>query len=308
MIITVTLNPAIDKTIRLSCMNRGQVNRAEFVKNVAGGKGINVGKVLLQYHYPVTFLGFVGGYTGSFIEEAVGQIGGECRFTHVSGETRTSMNLLEDNGYVTEILEPGPVLSYVELLDFKEKLKEVVSVGDWVVFSGSAPAGIPKHVYAELIALVKELGAIPILDTSSDLLKEGIRAVPFMVKPNVAELQWLLGRTLNDLSEIRDAAYLLGENGMEHVMVSMGEKGMVYVHQQQSWYAKAPRVKVVNTVGSGDSAVAAFVMAREQNLSAEDTLRLCVAVSAANTTTLENAVIPEKTAEQFMEQIVVSKI
>lgn len=308
MIITVTLNPAVDKTITLSRMVQGQVNRATAVRNVAGGKGINVGKVLLQYRYPVTMLGFLGGHTGSFIEAEVKKLGASCHFTHIEGETRTSINVLEESGYVTEILEPGPVITQEALLSLQESLTRTVSEGDWVVFSGSAPAGVPVQIYDMLITMVKKLGARPVLDTSGSLLKEGAGALPYMVKPNVRELEGLLGKRLADREAVRDAARLLARRGIPHVLVSMGEKGMVYVSGEQAWYAAAPKVAVQNTVGSGDSAVAAFVMAMEQKLSAEDALRLCVAVSAANTTTLENGVIPKTYAEQLLKQIQVFPI
>lgn len=308
MIITVTLNPAVDKTITLSRMVQGQVNRAGTVRNVAGGKGINVGKVLLQYRYPVTMLGFLGGHTGSFIEAEVKKLGASCHFTHIEGETRTSINVLEESGYVTEILEPGPVIVQDSLLSLQESLTRNVSAGDWVVFSGSAPEGVPVQIYDMLITAVKKLGARTVLDTSGNFLKEGVGALPYFMKPNAKELESLVGKRLGDIRAVRDAAHAIVQSGIGHVMVSLGERGMVYVCGEQAWYADAPKVAVKNTVGSGDSAVAAFVMAMEQKLSAEDTLRLCVAVSAANTTTLENAVIPQAYAEQLWEQIKVLPI
>ncbi len=303
MITTVTLNPAIDKTITTSSLLPGQVNRSESVKNIAGGKGINVTKVLRQYGNPVCALGFLGGYTGRFIEEYVKGLGAESAFTEIAGETRTSTNVLSQDGYVTEILEPGPVIGEEEKERFLQTYKEKIAGSEFVVLSGSAPKGLPADIYAQLIALADEQKIRTVLDTSGELLVEGVKTKPFLIKPNSKELEYLTGRRLRELSEIKEAALQLVAEGIAHVLVSMGEKGMLYATEGRCLFAKAPKVKALNTVGSGDSAVAAAVMALQQGASMEDTLRLCVAISAANTTTLENAVIPKEYAAELFTQI-----
>jgi len=303
MITTVTLNPAIDKTITTSSLLPGQVNRSESVKNMAGGKGINVTKVLRQYDNSVCALGFLGGYTGRFIGEYVEDLGAESAFTQIAGETRTSINVLSGDGYVTEILEPGPVISAEEKERFLKTYREKIATSKFVVLSGSAPKGLPTDIYAQLIALADEQKIRTVLDTSGELLVEGVKAKPFLIKPNCKELEYLTGRRLRELSEIKEAALQLVTEGIAHVLVSLGEKGMLYATEGRCLFAKAPKVKALNTVGSGDSAVAAAVMALQQGASMEDTLRLCVAISAANTTTLENAVIPKEYAAELPAQI-----
>ena len=303
MITTVTLNPAIDKTITTSSLLPGQVNRSESVKNIAGGKGINVTKVLRQYGNPVCALGFLGGYTGRFIEEYVKGLGAESAFTEIAGETRTSTNVLSQDGYVTEILEPGPVIGEEEKERFLQTYKEKIAGSEFVVLSGSAPKGLPADIYAQLIALADEQKIRTVLDTSGELLVEGVKTKPFLIKPNSKELEYLTGRRLRELREIKEAALQLVAEGIAHVLVSLGEKGMLYATEGKCLFAKAPKVKALNTVGSGDSAVAAAVMALQQGASMEDTLRLCVAISAANTTTLENAVIPKEYAAELFTQI-----
>ena len=303
MITTVTLNPAIDKTITTSRLLTGQVNRSESVKNIAGGKGINVTKVLRQYGNPVCALGFLGGYTGRFIEEYVKGLGAESAFTEIAGETRTSTNVLSQDGYVTEILEPGPVIGEEEKERFLQTYKEKIAGSEFVVLSGSAPKGLPTDIYAQLIALADEQKIRTVLDTSGELLVEGVKTKPFLIKPNSKELEYLTGRRLRELREIKEAALQLVAEGIAHVLVSLGEKGMLYATEGKCLFAKAPKVKALNTVGSGDSAVAAAVMALQQGASMEDTLRLCVAISAANTTTLENAVIPKEYAAELFTQI-----
>ena len=303
MITTVTLNPAIDKTITTSSLLPGQVNRSESVKNIAGGKGINVTKVLRQYGNSVCALGFLGGYTGRFIGECVEGLGAESAFTQIGGETRTSINVLSGDGYVTEILEPGPVISAEEKERFLKTYREKIATSKFVVLSGSAPKGLSADIYAQLISLADKQKIRTVLDTSGKLLVEGVKAKPFLIKPNCKELEYLTGRRLRELSEIKEAALQLVTEGIPHVLVSLGEKGMLYATEERCLFAKAPKVKALNTVGSGDSAVAAAVMALQQGASMEETLRLCVAISAANTTTLENAVIPKEYAAELPAQI-----
>ncbi len=308
MITTVTLNPAIDKTITTSRLLPGQVNRSESVKNIAGGKGINVTKVLRQYGASVCALGFLGGYTGRFIEEYVDGLGAWSTFTRIAGETRTSTNVLSQDGYVTEILEPGPTITEEEKERFLQTYKEKLSGSEFMVLSGSVPKGLSADIYAQLIALAEDQKIRTVLDTSGELLVQGVKAKPFLIKPNTKELEYLTGRKLREISEIKEAAIQLAADGIAHVLVSMGEKGMLYAAEDKCLFAKAPKVKALNTVGSGDSAVAAAIMALQQGDSMEDTLRLCVAISAANTTTLENAVIPKNYAAELFSQIQVAEL
>lgn len=308
MITTVTLNPAVDKTCTLSALRPGMVNRMESVKNLAGGKGINVTKVLRQYDYPVRALGFLGGYTGRFIEEYVKSIGGACCFTHIDGETRTSTNILAQDGYVTELLEPGAVISDKELASFYSTYEKAVEESDLMILSGSVPAGVPASVYKDLIEMAAAKGKRVILDSSGDFLKEGVSATPFMIKPNVKELEVLSGKRMKSREDVLHAALHFHLQGIPHVMVSMGEKGMLYVTENNAYFAKAPRVKAVNTVGCGDSAVAAFAMGILSKEAPAEILRWCTAISAANATTFESAVIPKENAKELVADIHVEKL
>ena len=307
MITTITLNPAIDKTCTASRFVPGQVNRMERVQNIAGGKGINVAKVLLQYGHRVRTMGFLGGYTGTFIEKSIGNLGANCAFTYVSGETRCNTNILSEDGYVTEVLEPGPCITEEENERFLRLYKENLSDSEYIVLSGSIPAGVPEAIYRELIVLAKEAGKKVVLDSSGASLKEGVKGIPFMIKPNTKELEVLCGRKLRSREDVMHAALSLAETGIAHVMVSMGEKGLFYVNDREIFFAKAPKVEAVNTVGCGDSAVASFVMSMLAKEEGEAVIRRAVAVSAANATTLESAVIPQKTAEMLYDRIEVER-
>lgn len=305
--ITVTLNPAVDKTYTAESLILGQVNRMESVKNIAGGKGINVTKVLRQYEYPVTALGFFGGYGGRMIQDAMEDMGVRCRFTHVEGETRSSINILARDGYVTEILEPGPSIKEKELAAFLDVYERELERCCLVILSGSVPERVPADIYATLIKMAGERKVRVLLDSSGIPLREGVRACPYMVKPNRRELEFLLGRSLKNLEEIRAGAELLQKGGIPHVLVSMGEKGMLYLREGRCLYAKVPKIAAVNTVGCGDSAVAAFAMGLFMEKEGRAMLQSCAGISAANAYSLENAVIPKEKAKEIMEKVEITE-
>lgn len=303
MITTVTLNPAVDKTCTATSLMPGQVNRMEQVMNLAGGKGINVTKVLRQMGYPVRAMGFLGGYTGRFIEECVSDIGARCEFTRISQDTRSSMNILSQDGYVTEILEPGPVITGEELDSLWEEYKRALPESELVILSGSVPNGVEDTIYKRLIEQAGAVHKRVLLDTSGSFLKQGVEAKPFMIKPNVRELEALTGKRIRDMEEIIHTGLALIESGIRHVLISMGYKGLLYICGKDILYARAPMVKVVNTVGCGDSVVAAFAASLMEQETMEQTLRRCVAVSAANATTQESAVIPMELAAELLDKI-----
>ena len=151
MILTVTLNPAVDKTYTTGELITGHVNRMRTAMSLAGGKGVNVAKVLRQYEFPVCATGFLGGYAGEFIENDLRSRQAACHFVHVDGETRSNMNILADNGYVTEILEPGPEVKAEQFEQFLQQYDNLLSFCEVVVLSGSVARGLSDDVYALLI-------------------------------------------------------------------------------------------------------------------------------------------------------------
>ena len=151
MILTVTLNPAVDKTYRTGELFPGRVNRMRSVDNIPGGKGINVSKILRQYDYEVTATGFLGGYQGKWMEAQLDRLKIRCAFVHVEEETRSSMNIVADNGYVTEILEPGPHISEAHLKEFGASFIRLAEESSLIILSGSAAPGISADIYARLI-------------------------------------------------------------------------------------------------------------------------------------------------------------
>lgn len=308
MILTVTLNPAIDKTYLTKEWKPGQVNRMESMENIPGGKGINVSKILCQYACPVTATGFLGGYTGRWIEERLREMGIDCAFVKTRGDTRCSMNVVSDNGTVTEILEPGPQISPEERLVFFGKFRELVRRCDLAVISGSAAPGLLDDIYAELIDIAKNYDKKVILDSSREVLAAGVEAGPWLIKPNVRELEFLAGHRCVSHRDILEAAEPLLKKDISYVAVSAGEEGMYLFGEGRRLFAKAPKVKAVNTVGCGDSACASFAMSILDGDSMEIMLKKAVALSAANATTLESGSIPQEYAQELLRSVEVREL
>ncbi len=292
MYLTVTLNPAVDRNCETDSLRPGEVNRLMNSVSVAGGKGINVTKILRQFHMPVAAVGFLGGPGGRLIEEAMEKLGVGTYFTRIKGETRTSVNVLTGDGRVTEILEPGPTISEKELAAFRKQFSGCLELCGMAVLSGSIPQGVPVDIYARLIEECHEAGRKVCLDASGELLRQGILAKPDMVKPNLRELEYLAGRQLTDLEEIKAQARKLVARGVGKVVVSLGAEGLLCLDGEQELYQKAARVRAVNPVGCGDTVVASLCMSELAGEEADIALRKAAALAAANAATRENGVIP----------------
>ncbi len=292
MILTVTLNPAVDKTCELGTLLPGEVNRLAKSSSVAGGKGINVTKVLRQFHMSVAAVGFLGGSGGRMIEDAVEKMGVECHFTKIKGETRTNINVLSKDGTVTELLEPGPEILPKELESFRKQFSGCLERCGLVVLSGSMPAGVPVGFYGELIEECHRAGRKVCLDASGEVLGEGVKAKPDIVKPNRKELEYLAGRTLIGSAALAEEAGKLIAGGIGKVILSMGEEGLMYVDGGQVLHQAARKVQAVNTVGCGDTVVASLCMSELEGEEPSLMLRKAAAMAAANAMTWENGRIP----------------
>ena len=307
-IMTVTLNPAVDKTYTTQRLIAGNVNRMRTVMKIAGGKGVNVTKILRQYGFEVAATGFLGGYSGRFIGEELEKCGADDRFVYVSGETRSNMNILADDGYVTEILEPGPVITPGEREEFLAQYDEQLAECGLVILSGSVAQGLETDIYAKLTERAEKASVPVYLDSSGESLKYGMRAKPQMIKPNQRELEYLMGRRLPTREEIIESAELFREQGIAQVVVSMGSRGLLSVSEDGVLFARAEGIKPVNTVGCGDSVVASYAMSYMMGEDSEQAIVRACAVSAANATTLVSADIPLETAEELMNKMILERI
>lgn len=292
MILTVSLNPAVDRTCRLGALQPGAVNRMDSAVSVAGGKAVNVTKVLRQFRMPVAAVGFLGGAGGTLIQDALEQMGVECHFTTIAGETRTTTNVLEENGRVTELLEPGPMIKGEELKQFVKQFTGCLDGCELVVLSGSLPKGVPTDIYASLIKLCHMSGCQVILDSSGEALRQGVQAGPDLVKPNKKELEFLAGRNLGSREEIVLAARELLKFGVGSVVVSLGSEGLFWVDGEKALFRAAKKVQVVNTVGCGDTVVASLSMSFLAKEEVEMAMDKAAAMAGANASTGENGDIP----------------
>lgn len=282
MITTVTLNPAVDRMLYVENLKEGLVNRVFKTETHAGGKGINVSKVLRLLGAEVTTSGILGGDTGRYIYLEVNKSGLNGNFVFIEDSTRVNTKIY-DTGSIrtTDLNEPGPNLSKDEIEAVMNKICLLAGQSSVMVLSGSLPPGMQADTYKKLVEKARQAGCMTILDCDGLALSEGIRCGPSLIKPNIHELQKLLGRTLESREEIIQAASELVSRGIEIVVVSLGSSGAILVNQGQALYAPAIPVKVKGTVGAGDSMVAALAFAMESEWPEEKALSLAISASAA---------------------------
>ena len=309
MILTVTLNAAIDKRYVVDDFKAGEVNRVRECSYVPGGKGLNVSKPASIYGAEVVATGFVGGHAGNYIEDALKPFGIKGEFYHVDAESRSCINIWDEVNHVqTEFLEPGFTLTEEDFRGFEKKFTELVKDADVVSMSGSVPKGLDGTAYQRLVKIVKEAGKPVILDTSGKLLEMGIEACPTLIKPNIDEIRMLTGKHCDDIQDIIDAAKTIHANGVEIVAVSLGADGSLAVGEEGIFRAIVPKIDAVNTVGCGDSMIAGFALGLSEDLSLEETLRRASAISAAAAMREETGFFVMEDMEKLLPQIVIQKL
>jgi 1-phosphofructokinase len=305
MIITITLNPAVDKTIEIDDFCVGSVNRVSTQRTDAGGKGINVSKVIRSLEGSSKAVGILGGTAGTFIKEYMDSQGIENDFVFIEGETRTNIKIVDNLRRTnTDINEPGPDVKPDDIERVREKVLNSLDDTSVVVFSGSVPANVDKSIYGKWITEAKKAGAKTILDADGELLKKGIEAGPFLIKPNIHELEKLFGTELKDIKETEKLARGLIENyGIEMVAVSLGERGAIFLNKKSSVLVHGIKVDVKSTVGAGDSMVAALAYSIDRAGSFEKAIRLAVAAGTANVMTAGSQAAEYKTVADLEEKI-----
>lgn len=309
MITTVTLNVSIDKAYKIKgCVESGKVIRVLECNNTAGGKGLNVSRVASLCGEEVLATGFVGGHCGALAEELLEKDNIKNKFTHVKSETRSCINILDENNVSTEFLEKGDSISDEEINAFLDDFDKIIEDSNVITISGSAPKGVPTNIYTTLINMIKAKNKKVILDASGDLLKEGIKALPTMIKPNSEEMENLLNVSINNEEEVIKNAIKLHESGIELVVVSLGSDGALLVCKEGVYHGKPPKIEVVNTVGCGDSMVAAFAVAMERGYSNIDSLKYAISISAANAMTFSTGSFNSEDVDNIFENTQINKI
>jgi 1-phosphofructokinase len=286
MIITVTLNPALDKTIEIDEFKIDSVNRIVSTRVDAGGKGINVSKVIKELQYKSLALGFLGGSSGGQIKNYLDDLNIDNEFLLVKGETRTNLKIIDKvNKTHTDINENGPSLGKQDIINIKEKIMQHCKEDSLVVLSGSVPNEVSTSIYGEIIKDVKNKGGKVILDAEGELLMEGIKAGPYMVKPNIDELEKAFGISINNEEKIIETAKKILEYGVKYVVISLGSEGSIFISNDTVAKVKGIKVQVKSTVGAGDSMVAALAVAVQEDYSLEQAMKLACATSTANVMT-----------------------
>ncbi len=282
MILTVTLNPTLDKLYLVDDYKKGTVVRVNNSINSAGGKGLNVSRVLHLLGEDVIATGFLGGFTGEYINHLLSPLNIQKSFIKTDCETRSCVNIRDASGNMTEFLENGREISQKYVDEFFTQFKLLLKDVNIVVISGSVPKGISDTFYSDLISYAKKENKKVILDSSNNLLKKNLKSSPTLIKPNIFELGQILGTEISSQNQIIEAAQKIRNIGVETVVVSMGEEGAIIVCDDGIYHGIPPKINALNTVGCGDSMVAGFAFSMSKNLSIEDSIRTSVAVSAAN--------------------------
>lgn len=283
MIITVTLNPALDKTVILPGFAVNTVNRVSATRLDPGGKGINVSKVVKALGGKTLVLGILGGAAGGFIQAAIDEMSLPNDMVLTKEITRTNIKiidpLLQTN---TDINEAGSPVSEATLETVWHKLTHAVQPGDTVVFAGKNPPGMPDERLADWITRLHGKNVFSCVDTVGVPMRLAIDAKPDIIKPNREELSELMGRRLTTDGEVKEAAQELVRRGVGLVAASLGSEGAIFVTQNQALRAYAPKVPIVSTVGAGDAMMAALIHYTAAGCSLEETARRSIAVSAAS--------------------------
>lgn len=256
MIYTVTLNPSVDYIVEVEDLKLGDLNRMKRDLKLPGGKGINVSRVLNQLEVQNKAIGFLGGFTGRYIEDWLREESISSDFVHISGDTRINIKL--KHGEETEINGAGPDIRDTEAEELLQKLAGL-NAEDVVILSGSVPPSLGADFYGKLIAACKQGGADFVIDTTGAALKNALPHQPLLVKPNHHELAELFDVTIHSREEIITYGRKLLEAGAQHVLVSMAGEGALFISEQGVYHANAPSGKVKNSVGAGDSMIAGFV-------------------------------------------------
>jgi tagatose 6-phosphate kinase len=283
MITVVCPNPAIDNVIYVDGFKPGNIYRTQKVIKSAGGKGINVARVINTLGRNTNLIAFKGGYAGEWIEKKVSEIGIFTKFINADRETRTNTNIIDkSSGTETEILEKGCSVTQTQIKKIFEIYDELIDKTEILVCSGSLCDGIPDDFYCNLISRARIKGVFTILDSNGKALKSGINAKPSLIKPNLRELEQLLGRKIEDEKDIISSAKQIVYKGVESVIVSMGKDGAYFIQANSVTKADALQVKVANTIGSGDSMVAGMAAGIDSGMNMMDSFALSMACGTSN--------------------------
>lgn len=303
MIYTVTLNPSIDYIVRLENLELGSVNRMDSDDKYAGGKGINVSRILKRLDIANTATGFIGGFTGRFVKEGLLDEGIATNFVEVAEDTRINVKIKA--GEETEINGAGPTITPEKLAELEAILAGLTSQ-DMVVFAGSAPSSLGNTVYNTLIPIAKKAGAEVVCDFEGQTLLDSLAHEPLLVKPNNHELSDIFGVELNSLADIEKYAREILAKGAKNVIISMAGDGALLVTPEAAYFAEPIKGQVKNSVGAGDSMVAGFTGEFVKSADPVEALKWGVACGTA--TTFSDDLATAEFIKETYEKVEVQKL
>ncbi|MBA2175648.1 1-phosphofructokinase [Halobacillus locisalis] len=303
MIYTCTLNPSIDYVMNVDQFQAGTLNRSSETYYYPGGKGINVSRVMGALGTQTTALGYIGGFTGDFIKSALEENNISHQFIEIEGNTRVNVKLKSADE--TEINGPGPSITQEQQDRLLEQVEHMTKE-DLLVIAGSVPSTLPEDFYVTIANLCEEREVKLIADTSGKALNQIVGSPLFLLKPNHHELGELFNTTIETKEQAATYAHKLVHQGVKHVIVSMGGEGAVYVGEKQQLFANVPKGEVKNSVGAGDSVVAAFTAKVQQSESIEEAFRYAVAAGSA--TAFQTDLCNKEDVEELVPSIHVSSV
>ncbi len=309
MIYTITLNPALDHYMETADLRVDDANRVQAECLFAGGKGIDVSRAIRHLGGDSMALGFIGGHNGQILVDMLKAEGVTPYFTPISQETRRDIiiNRVRRGGQ-TLLNARGPAVTAEEWRSFLTHLRMLDLRDAYVVLGGSLPRGLPIDAYRQVVTLVQGRGARAILDADGPCLREGLKAKPFAVKPNLNELRRATKRRLTTDQQMLAAATALHEKGVAIVIVSLGRRGLLVVSGTECLRTMPPSVKVRSTVGAGDSTVAGFVFCHAAGKALEDCVRFATASGTAATLAPGNQLCQARDVQRLLAKVRLSRV
>lgn len=303
MIYTVTLNPSLDYIVKLDEVRLGQLNRSVTESKFPGGKGINVSQVLKRVGVDSKALGFIGGFTGVYIEEFLENYGITTDFVKVQEDTRINVKLSAHEE--TEVNAIGPTILASDFEALKDKIRTLTEE-DILILAGSIPNSMPRSTYEELANICLDSNVKCIVDAEEELLKSILTYKPFLIKPNHHELGDFFNVKIESAKQAIPFARQLVDMGAENVIVSLADKGAIFVNEKVTFVSNTPKGKLRSSVGAGDSMVAGFIAKYERNGNYEEAFRYSVACGSATAFSL--GLCTREKVEEVLTQVKIEEV
>jgi 1-phosphofructokinase len=309
MIITVTLNPAVDQTLELDHFVAGDTNRVRESRIDPGGKGINVSRVLRELGRESMAAGLAPGSLGRFVEHSLLEQGILCDFVHTRGQTRTNLTVVDESTRETTLLAyRGPEIDPRHMNTLETRLRRYLKHGDWVVIAGSIPPPIGSEAYPRLMELARQFEAHSVLDADSEALDMGLRGSPDIVKSNHHEAERVLGRSLDRDDVLVDAADAMRARGARTAIITAGSRGAVAVNDEGAWWCWPPPTTVVSSVGAGDAFLAGLLAKLDDGNDLEEALTWGTATGAASCMTTGTQLCRRHDVEELLPEVRVERV